>query len=303
MTLKSDLNFDLKQLRSFLCILDEGSFTRASRALKIGQSTISHQINSLEEILGVRLIDRTTKEVTVTAEGNIFRGFCEKLFENVEGLRLELASGMPGTAVRVAASSIPASYILPELIAGIRENHPECRYSVEAGNSREAIEQVKEGKAEAGVVGKIVKHPSLVYDHVFSDEIVLIGGPGSPDRMKPGDLPDHPFISRERGSGTRDACEKALLSCHIRPSEMNTVFECTSSEMVKRAVMAGMGIAFLSGLAIGSEVKQGSLKVIRVEDLKILRDFYAVYPPRRLMSKQALIFIDELGRFKKRKGK
>jgi DNA-binding transcriptional LysR family regulator len=293
---KTELNFDLKQLRSFLAIISEKSFTKASRKLKIGQSTISHQINSLEEMLGARLLDRSGKVLSVTGDGKRFKDFCEKHLDDVEKLKSELNSSVPGTAVRVSASSIPSTYILPKLIAGIYKENPEFYYQVEIVNSREAIELVRDGSVEAGVVGKKIQFPGLKYIHCFSDEILLIGPAGSSSRIKTEEIKILPMINRESGSGTRDAYEKALNDRGIIPSLLNIVYECNSSEAVKQSVIAGMGYSFISSLAISDEKDSNRFSVIKIPGIKIKRDFYIVYFSRKSMPAQLEVFINSINK-------
>jgi LysR family transcriptional regulator, transcriptional activator of the cysJI operon len=297
---KTELNFDLKQLRSFLTIVAEKSFTRASRKLKIGQSTISHQIAQLEEVLGIRLFNRSGKDLHLTDDGKRFMDFSENLLEGVEKLKAELGSRTPGTAVRVSASSIPSTYILPGLIAQIYRKHPDYYYNVETANSREAIELVKEGSAEAGIVGKKIAFPGLKFSHCFSDEIVLIGPAGGEKRIGIDDLKSLPMINRERGSGTRDAYEKALNDNGILPSDLKIVYQCSSSEGVKQSVFAGMGYSFISSLALRDEKNSQRFTALQVEGLKIKREFFVVYSDKRKLSEQGDIFVESLKKQKKK---
>lgn len=108
-----DFNYDLKQLRSFLEVLNENSFTRASRKLRVGQATVSHHIGLLEKVLGVKLIDRTAHGIAVTEEGKLFRAYCEKVFRDIEDLRSELSAGALAGVTTIAASTIPSAYLLP----------------------------------------------------------------------------------------------------------------------------------------------------------------------------------------------
>ncbi len=294
---KAELNFDLKQLRSFLAIIAEKSFTRASRKLKIGQSTISHQVAQLEEVTGVRLIVRSGKELHLTEDGKRFMNFAEDLLESVEKLKAELGSRTPGTAVRISASSIPSTYILPGLIAEIYRDHPDYYYSVETANSREAIELVKEGSVEAGIAGKKITFPGLEFIHCFSDEILLIGPGDGKKRLGIEDLRSVPMIIRERGSGTRDAYEKALNDNGILPSDLNIVYQCTSSEGAKQSVIAGMGYSFISSLAIRDEQR---LRRVSIPGLKINREFYGVFSDKRKLSAQTELFRDVLKKLKRK---
>ncbi len=290
----SELNFDLKQLRSFLAIIKEESFTRASRKLKLGQSTISHQVGSLEDLLGVKLIERTSKEFSITKEGLIFKEFCEKLFDDIEKLKDDFSSAEPSVVTRISASTIPSTYILPAIVAGIKKKRPNYYYDIATDNSREVIEMVKDGAAEIGIAGKMIKHPSLEYSHVFSDEIVLIGSDKSPAQLNISEIIKYPFITREAGSGTRTAYEKMLLNFDIKPSHLNVVFNCSSSESVKESVIAGLGVAFISKLAIENELKLKKMKIVKVKGFKLIRNFYAVRQKKKRLSSAAGFIIDEL---------
>ena len=175
---RAELNFDLKQLRSFMEVLNENSFTRASRKLKVGQATISHHIIQLEKALGVKLVNRTARDVSVTEEGKVFQSFCEKLFKNIESVVSDLDRGVPAGTTRIAASTIPAAYILPKILAAVKREFPGITYRLQVTDSREAVEMVKEGSADVGIVGKEYRHPSLIYTPVCMDEIVLVGPKG-----------------------------------------------------------------------------------------------------------------------------
>jgi len=291
---KKELNFDLKQLRSFLEVLQENSFTRASRKLKIGQATISHHINQLEEMLGVILIERSSKTFFVTSEGKAFKTFCERLFNDIENLKIELDRGIFGGISKIASSTIPSTYILPGIIAHIKKENPDITYNVEISDSREAVELIKEGKAELAIVGKMIKHPSLNYMHIFSDEIVLVGNSDLPDSIGVDSLREMPLIGREKGSGTRNAYEKILNEHNIVPSELNIAFECSTSESVKESAISGIGAAFISKLAIKKELKLKSLKIIKIKNFQIDRNFYSVHLNSKHLTMPVKMLIKEL---------
>ncbi len=293
---KKELNFDLKQLRSYLEILQEKSFTAASRKLKIGQATISNHIQGLEEMLGMKLIRRTSKEFTVTHEGEIFQAFCEKFFRDIEQLKSDFGRGFRGGVTAVSASTIPSAYILPGIIAGLKKRHPDFYYRLEVSDSREVVEKIKEGKTEVGITGKQFKHASLVYEHFLSDEIVLIGGPDSLGSAGIREIKDIPLVARESGSGTRDAYETILKKHNILPSELNIVFESYTSDGVKESVISGIGAAFISRLAIERELRLKVLKIIPIKGLVIKRKFYVVYMKNRQLSEPAAELINSLKR-------
>lgn len=292
-----DLNFDLKQLRSFLEVLNQKSFTRASRRLKVGQATISHHIRELEESFGTELIIRNSKKIALTEQGRMLLAFCEKMFAGVDDLVSYLDRGPQGGIVRIAASTIPSAYILPKMLVAIKNSFPDIVYRMEVADSREAVEMVKEGRADVGIVGKEYKHPALVYAHFYRDEIVLIGPRACPDKLALKDLSGLQFIIREPGSGTRKAYEQALAERGFMPSELTVVMECSTNEAIRESVAAGLGVSFLSRLAVSDDNRKKLLKIIEVAGLDIKRKFHTVIFKKRPLSRPVAILIDSLARY------
>lgn len=276
MTLR-DFNFDLKQIRSFLEVVNEKSFTNASRNLKISQASISHQIGQLEKMLGVKLIYRNSQDFSLTAEGRIFVKFCNRIMKEIDSLKSDIQSGTFGGIVNIISSSIPGGYILPSLLSAFKKNEQAGIYfKLEIGNSREAVEKIKQGEADLAVVGREIKHPSLTYTKIFQDQVVLVAGKDQTGQIKLDDLKKIPLIVRESGSGTKNAAEMHLQQLDIIPSELNVIMECSSPEGIKEAVINGLGYAFISRLAIEDDNKHGRIKIIDVKELNIRRDFFLV---------------------------
>ena len=294
MSRKKEFNFDLKQLRSYLEVIQEKNFTRASRKLRLGQATISHHIQLLEEILGVRLIERSGKSFSLTGEGILFKEFCEKLFKDIEKLKVDLKQSAATGITKIAASTIPSSYILPDVIVKLKTQNPNFFYRVTVSDSRETVEMIKEGIEEVGISGKRLTHPALTYERICSDEIVLIGSPRHPDSIDINEITELPLIERERGSGTRDSYERSLKKHKITPSALKVVYECSSSESLKEAVASGIGVAFISSLAINRELRFKVFKIIRINGLTITRDFYVLYLKNKRLSVPAGALVKSL---------
>ncbi|HOO73302.1 MAG TPA: selenium metabolism-associated LysR family transcriptional regulator [Spirochaetota bacterium] len=285
-----DLNFDVHQLRSFCEVTNEESFTRASRKLNLGQATISHHVSQLEKMLGLSLITRSSKEFSLTDEGKLFREFCLKFFEEIDSLVANVSEKSSVGFAVISASTIPSSYIIPPVIVRLAAEQPGFYYRVNIADSREVVETIKEGKIEIGVLGRKMQHPSLAYEKVFSDEIVLIGAQDMPDRVSVDDIPGLKMIMRERGSGTRAAVENALSTYNLHPSDLKIVYETTSPEGIKECVAFGMGVSFVSRLAIKKELALKSVKIIQIKNININRDFYLVYQVNRNLSRAAALF-------------
>jgi DNA-binding transcriptional LysR family regulator len=284
-----------------MAVLHESSFTRASRRLKLGQATISHHIGQLEKTMGVKLVNRTARDVSATGEGKILLSFCEKLFKSIESLISDFDEGALTGLIRIAASTIPAAYILPKILAGVKRQFPSISYRLEVTDSREAVEMVKEGRADVGIVGKEYKHASLTFRPVCRDDIVLIGPKVFPDQITVEDITRLPFIQREPGSGTRRCAEEALAKHGVMTSHLQTVLECSSTEGIKGSVASGLGISFVSKMAISDGTRQKNIKIIVVDHLKISRSFYFVHSSTKHLSRPIAFLLESLLEYAKGK--
>lgn len=290
-----DLNIDLKQMRSFLELVKERNFTRASRNLRLNQATISNHLASLEKSLGVDLVHRSSKDFSLTPEGEVFRKYCESMLRDTDLLRETIGSAKTGGTSVVAASTIPSAYILPAAIARVKSRYPDLQYSIEVSDSREVIETVREGGAEIGIAGRMIKIPQMMYEKIYSDRLVLISPPGMLKKeIKISDIAGLPMVTRQRGSGTRDAYEQALAAQRITLSGLNITLECSTSEGVREAVAAGLGVAFVSDLAVRNDVGLKRVEKVAVRNLDIRRNFYLLRVKSRKLSFPADILRGEL---------
>lgn len=289
-----EMNFDLKELRSFIAVIEENGFTRASRRLKVGQATISHHMRSLENSLGVRLIIRNARGISVTDQGKLFRNFCEELFKSLDELTAGLSAEIPAGKTRIAASTIPATFLLPAVLARIKKKYPDLLYRLEVTDSREAVEMVKEGVAEIGIVGKEYRNPTLEFTPIFHDELVLAGPAGYPERVTVSEMVRMPFIVRDAGSGTRNAYELALSRLKIIPSNLDVVMECSGTEGILEAIAAGLGVSFVSRLALSGRLAAHALKIIAVDELQIKRDLFIVAVKSRQLSRPGKLLVEML---------
>ncbi len=293
-----DFNFDLKQIRSFIEVVNEKSFTNASRNLKVSQASISHQVSQLEKMLGVKLIHRTSQDFSLTNEGKAFYKFCEKIMKDLNSLKSDMQSGTFGGVISIVSSSIPGTYLVPQLISAMNKKVNELFFRVEILNSRETIERIKQGEADLGITGKEVKHPSLSFKKILKDEIVFIGHPDFDDITDINHIRNIPLVSRESGSGTKTITENFLQEHGIIPSELNIVMECNSSEGVREAVINKIGYAFISKIAAERDLKLGKIKQIQLKEINIERHFYLVTSKVKVLTEPAAGFIELINKWK-----
>ncbi len=266
------MEFD--QLRTLLAVLEYGGFTRAAEALGLSQSTVSFQIKSLETSVGARLIDRGRDGVRPTAHGVTLQRYAQQLLE----LRTEASSriqaldeGIVGR-VDVAASTIPGEYLLPGALASLRRSHPGVSVSIRVGNSGGAITALRDGAVDVALVGSPCGDRKIEERPFATDEIVLVGPQPNPFAVERG-LVGVPLILRTEGSGTR-ASVADVLAQSLDGGESGTVVEVGSSEAAKRCVQAGLGLAFISRIAVASELNANTLVEVPLPGLPAIRTFY-----------------------------
>jgi DNA-binding transcriptional LysR family regulator len=274
------MEFD--QLRTLLAVLEHSSFTRAAEALGLSQSTVSFHVKGLEAAVGSRLLDRSRDGVRATPQGEVLRGYAERLLalrgEALEQLRAE-SHGQRGRVV-VAASTIPGEYLLPSFLARLRLSHPGVSVRVEVSESSRALASLMARECDLALVGRRPPDRSLVAQPFAEDEVVLVGPSPNPF-VAPGQvlevesLRHVPLVLRGEGSGTRAAVAELLTRASIEPESAARAV-VGSTEAAKRCVLAGMGLSFLSRHAVADELAAGRLELVPLPGTPVRRRFWVV---------------------------
>ena len=278
-------NITMQQLEALNQLVDAGSFTRAADKMFLTQPTLTKHIKNLEDAVGTRIINRASKGLSLTPEGQILYNYTKRMLrlrEEAKEKILEIREHEAGH-IFLSASTIPATYILPRLLGRLRKTYPKIRVHLQTCDSEETQQLIINGQAEIGVIGKEPYDKRLVGESLWEDELVLIAPVDYPglDNGKPVSmerLVKEPFVVRERGSGTRDNIEGYLQKqFRIGLSAFNIVGEMGSSEAVKEAVIGGLGLSIISHYAVERELKQGVLSVVPLDGGNISRRFYLIY--------------------------
>jgi DNA-binding transcriptional LysR family regulator len=287
---------DLRQLEIFVKVAELGSFSRAAEALFLTQPTVSEHIRTLEDELGVRLLDRLGRGAAVTKGGALLLSHAQRMLALAREARqaMESFQGRMSGELLVGASTIPGEYILPALIGRFKEKFPDIAITLLIGDSQAVTEWVAEGRAEIGVVGARSTHRGIEFRELMPDDIVLIVSSAHPwhgrKQVTLEELRREPLLLRERGSGTRGALETALREAGADITAFRVVGEMGSTQAIKQAVKAGVGVSLLSRRAVEEECRAGSLWCLRVKDLKVTRAFYLVTNRERSRSPLAEAF-------------
>lgn len=277
---------DIHQLRVFIAVFDNKSFSRASEQLGISQPTVSEHIKNLEHALSCRLFDRLPRNVMPTAEAEAIYPRAIQIIEMAEELKRAAtdSEGKVCGSLKLGASTIPGTYILPEMAAAFARRYPGVQFEVVVSDSEEISRMVLEHELLLGVVGAKPKSNMLEHFSFASDRLVLACRPALAPKganIKTSDLAGMPFIMREEGSGTRRVMLEYLSDKGIGQDALRTVAVLGSTDAVKQALKAGLGVSVLSRIAIEEELASGALVELKPAGLNMKRDFYIIKHKRR----------------------
>ncbi|MFO8101623.1 MAG: selenium metabolism-associated LysR family transcriptional regulator [Dehalococcoidia bacterium] len=281
---------EIRQLEIFCAVIERRGFSAAAEVLKIAQPTVSFQIASLEEELGIKLLDRSGRATSFTKSGEILYRYAVQILELTSEARqaIDQLSGLLWGEIAIGASTIPGEYILPEILQRFRAAHPGIAVEMIIGDTRTIIKGVQEGQQEIGIVGATVRNEKLTFSRFVSDKLVLIAPAGNDwfqgNSIIPEELIGVPFILREEGSGTRTVMEQQLGGSGISPGSFNLVMTLGSTEAVKRAVESGAGVSIVSSRAVQNEIKLGLLEIVDITGIELVRDFFVVHRRNKVLS-------------------
>jgi DNA-binding transcriptional LysR family regulator len=288
---------NLDYLRTYLEVIKLGSFSKVAKKRSISQPAVSFQIQKLEQDLGVRLIDRSQKAITMTQAGKRLLRFAESVEEERDYLRHDLdqlREEVTGNLV-VTASTIPGEFLLPSILNEFKTQHPAVGIQVVVSDSATVIAGVRDGAYEMGFCGIAPEGQELESFKIAEDEIVLIVFPEHPfaarSEVSLAELGGEPFIFREETSGTQRSLQAFSSRAGFDSSKWVPSLVLGTTQAVVSAVEVRAGIAFVSNLAIKKSLALGLVKQVTVDGLRLSRDFYCIYRRERVVSRLLQEFI------------
>lgn len=288
---------DLGKLRIFVAVARAGSFTRAADLLDLRQPTVSQQIQALERDLRTPLFDRLPRSVRPTAAGETLLAYAERLLTLAEEAQAATreAAGLAARTLRLGAGNTLATYILPDLLARLRWEHPEIVVQITVGNTDQLLDAVLDTRAELALVGSPVADDRLAIHPFMQDQLVAIVPPDSRWAGETGvalaALAGETLLVREQGSALQAAVADLLRERGVMPERTITL---GNLEAIKRSVEAGLGIAVVPEIAVRRELEDGTLHALTIDDVRDVRSFNYVYLRDRLLSPAGQIFVELL---------
>lgn len=276
------------RLRVFRAVADEMSFRKAAEVLHLSQPAVSQQIRALEEEAGVRLFDRGAGEghgtqIALTEAGRVLLRYAKSAAATMDEARRALAALQNDVAgeLHLGASTTVAQYVLPRILGAFLRQYPQVELSLVSGNTEHIVEAVAAERIELGIIEGPAMRREVKTQRMIQDEMVLIANPNHPwvqsGIIAPGELANAPLLLRERGSGSRRVVERALKQAGLPLRSLRVAMELDSTEAIVSGVEAELGVGFVSRFAIGKALRLGTVRMVRVKGLEIMRDFSFVW--------------------------
>ncbi|CAH8714948.1 LysR family transcriptional regulator [Paenibacillus thiaminolyticus] len=265
-------------LKVYVTVVEQCNFSRAAKLLNLSQPGVSMHIRNLENEFGIKLIHRSPRHVKTTDAGHILYQRAKQMLalydnakEEIHLLRDEVTGSL-----KVGASFTIGEYILPRLIADFARQYPQVDIQVMIANTEEIAQAVRANELDIGLVEGKVDYADILVDHPFmEDEMILVAPPDHELtallKLEASMLQDQIWILRESGSGTRSYSEQFIRDLGVEPKR---TYVFNSSQGVKEAVLAGLGIALLSRWVIHKELEAGELRRIHVKGGRVIRPFF-----------------------------
>lgn len=254
-----------RRLQVFHTVAGVLSFTRAAELLNMTQPAVTHQIRQLEADFNTRLFDRENNRISLTRAGEEVLKYANQIIDLYGDMHESVKSltGDQSGLVTLGASTTIAEYMLPGLLGEFRQNFPDVQVRLRVANTDAIVHMVADNTIDLGVVEGDVSNQYLLIEDCLADELRVIMPPdhvlATKTAVEPADLIAHPFIFREDGSGTRSVIANFLQAHELNEDDLNQPFELGSTEAIKGAVQAGMGISIVSKAALVKEERLGLL--------------------------------------------
>jgi DNA-binding transcriptional LysR family regulator len=276
----------LKQLRIFEAAARHLHFGRAALEMHLTQPAVSLQLKQLEALAGMALFEQIGRRMHLTRAGEELLRHAREIIARLRDAEeaLQALKGTGGGELHLAVTST-AKYFAPSLLSEFRRGHPQVKVRLTVSNREAVIRELTENTVDMAVMGRAPRGLDCTAAAFARHPLAIIAAPDHPlarrKRIALRQLAAETFVIREPGSGTRAAMERMFAAHRFQPAE---TIEMSSNETIKQAVMAGMGVSFLSLHTVGLELSTGKLAVLRVAHTPVMRDWYVIHRAGKRLS-------------------
>jgi DNA-binding transcriptional LysR family regulator len=286
---------DIHQLKVFTSVFKNRSFSRASEELHLTQPTISNHIKSLEDEFECKLFDRLGRTILPTKEAEVLYGHSVEIIEKAVVLKealVQLKKDLTGKLI-VGASSIPGVYLMPRIMTEFQKRYPAISFQIVISDSKGIMESINNHDLLLGIVGAKLDNDQINFTPFVEDELIVVSSPSMVDKntITLKELISLPMVLREEGSGTRKETEKFLTDKGFSPDKINQAGIFGSTDAVKQAVKAGLGVSIVSRFSVVDELNHNILKEIKLADIQMKRKFYIITHKKRTLPRAYETFL------------
>jgi DNA-binding transcriptional LysR family regulator len=282
-----------QRIKVFQAVSAHLSFSRAAEELSISQPGVTFHIKGLEREYGADLFERVGKRLYLTDAGRTLAAYAQRMsiLEEEARVAMEELKGLQSGLLVIGASATIGIYLVPEVVGEFRKRHPGIKVSLRVGNKRHTIERLLRNELDFGLVAGPVEDPVLMAEPYLEDELVVIVSPqhrfAREPQVYPGELRRETFLVREPGSGTQELMEERLQQLGIDPAD---TMQLGSTEAIKQAVTANLGISIASRYSVEAELESGRLCTANVPTLKLHRQLLLLHHKDKRLSRTAIAF-------------
>ncbi|MCC2681137.1 MAG: transcriptional regulator, LysR family [Nitrosospira multiformis] len=286
------LHITLRQLKVFESVARHLSFSRAAEYLHLTQPAVSMQIKQLEDTIELPLFEQMGKKIYLTDAGRELYHYSRAISQQLADMELALdeLKGLERGRLNISVVST-ANYFAPHLLAKFCQRYPHITVSLNVSNREIVLKQLSDNVIDLAIMGQPPEGLDIATESFMENPLVVIAPPQHPlckvRKIPVKRLEQETFLVREPGSGTRSAMERFFASHHI---SLSRGMETDTSEAIKQAVQAGMGLGITSLHTVELELETKRLKILDVEDFPIMRYWHIVHRKHKRLSSVAQAF-------------
>lgn len=286
----------LRQLEVFEAIARHGSFTRAAEEMFLTQPTVSMQMKKLTDAVGLPLFEQIGKKIYLTDAGRELHRTCRVIFEHFSHFEMAVADmkGLKQGTIKLAVVTT-AKYFSPKLFGPFCQQHPGIQIALKVSNRERVLARMADNQDDLYILGQPPADIDAIAEPFLENPLVVMAPLDHPlagkKRIPLAALADEPFLVREPGSGTRAALERLFAEKHFTPKVR---MELGSNEVIKQAIVGGLGISVLSRHTLTLDPQTEQLAILDVEGFPIVRHWYVAYPRGKRLSVVAQAFLEHL---------
>ena len=271
---------NIPELKVFVTAAEEMNFSRAAQRLHLSQSAVSQNIQSIERTYRVELFVRHGRSVQLSEAGKSILPLAREVLNSARLLEDSLANvnGEVAGDLSIGCATTSGRYFIPNLLASFQREYPHVRTRVSLMRRQDVLDSLLDQTLNLGIIGRMVEHRDLQVQPLLDDRVILIVPAHHPwanlKQVKPADVLEQPFISRELNSGTFEVLFDNLRRHGIDPDNLNVVMQLGDAEAVEMAVEKGIGITFISEMMAARSLALGRVKKVAVEGFNVTQPVY-----------------------------